>query len=262
MIKITRLLTRIWMPLFVLAIYALLYLPIIIMSAFSFNNATTSYQWTGFTFKWYTSLWSSSEIWSALTNSVMVSGIATFLSLAIGVTVVYSLGRHVSRLTPFFSLPALVPEVVLGVGFLYFFSFFKVPLGLPTLIVAHTLLGLAFAIPLISTRFLELDQYVIDASTDLGASVSQTFFKVVLPFLSPALIAAGLVSWILSFDDFLLSFFCAGTASQTLPLYIYTKVRVGVTPEINALSTLILLVTCIMVSLFFWVQFKTNPEES
>lgn len=261
MIKITRTLAKMWMPLFVFIMYLILYLPIVVMSAFSFNNTSLSYQWKGLTFKWYGALWSSPEIWTSLTNSLIVSGSATFLSLALGVMVVYGLGHRAQRLSPFFSLPVLVPEVVLGVGFLYFFSFFRVPLGLPTLVVAHTLLGLAFAIPLLSSRFMELDQYVIEASTDLGASGTQTFFKIVLPFLSPALIAAGLVSWIVSFDDFLLSFFCAGPSSQTLPLYIYTKVRVGVTPEINALSTLILLVTCMMVFAYFWIQAKTQPEE-
>jgi len=157
-----------------------------------------------------------------------------------------------------FYLPVLIPEIVLAVGFLYLFSFFKIPLGLPTIIIAHTLLGLAYSIPLIHARFAEMAEDMIEASMDLGATQWQTFTRIVVPFLAPALLSAGLLSWIVSFDDFLIAFFCAGSASQTLPLYIYAMVRVGVSPVINALAVVLLVVSCLLVLLYSSISFKSK----
>jgi len=247
---------RLSLPIFVSCVYLLLYLPVIVLVVFSFNDAQMTYNWSGFTTQWYRELFVSDEIWLVLKNSLIVSFVSMCLSLSFGVMVVYSLKERLDRIASLFYVPLLIPEVVLSVGFLYLFSFFGVPLGLPTLIVAHTLLGLAFTVPLIHARFAEMSVDVIEASMDLGASEWQTFVSIVLPFLSPALVASGLLAWVVSFDDFLIAFFCAGSSSQTLPLYIYAMVRVGVSPVINALSVLMLVVSCILVGIYSYITFK------
>ena len=129
---------------------------------------------------------------------------------------------------------------------------------MPTVIVAHTLLGLAYSVPLLHARLSELDENVIEASMDLGATPWQTFVRIVFPFLRPALLSAGLLAWIVSFDDFLIAFFCTGGSSQTLPLYIYAMVRVGVSPVINALSVLMLVLSCLLVLIYSSIKFKSK----
>jgi len=253
-----NLIKRLGLPFLVCGVYLILYLPVIVLIIFSFNDAQMTYNWHGFTTHWYKELFVSQEIWLVLKHSLIVAFASTMLSLLFGVMVVYGLKERLDRFASLFYIPLLVPEIVLSVGFLYLFSFLKVPLGLPTLIVAHTLLGLAFTVPLIHARFAEMRIDVVEASMDLGASEWQTFARVVLPFLSPGLVAAGLLAWIVSFDDFLVAFFCAGSSSQTLPLYIYAMVRVGVSPVINALSVLMLFVSCLLVGIYSSIKFKSK----
>jgi len=131
-----------------------------------------------------------------------------------------------------------------------------VPLGTTTLIVGHTLLGLGYVIPILHARFVELDISLIEASYDLGATQKQTFFSIVLPLLRPALIASGLLVFIISLDDFIISFFCAGASIQTLPLYIFALIRTGASPMVNALSTILLIVSSLLVFLFSFLQIK------
>lgn len=251
-------LRKISLPLLVGFVYLFLYLPIIVLIVFSFNDAQMTYHWHGFTFKWYQELFHSEVIWSVLKNSLIVAGCSTFLSLTLGSMVVYGMKERLNRFAHMFYIPVLIPEIVLSVGFLYLFSFFKIPLGLPTVIVAHTLLGLAYSVPLLHARLAELDEHIIEASLDLGATPWQTFVRIVLPFLSPALLSAGLLTWIVSFDDFLIAFFCTGGSSQTLPLYIYAMVRVGVSPVINALSVLMLVLSCLLVLIYSSIKFKSK----
>lgn len=239
-------------------VYTFLYLPIVVLVLFSFNNAADSYHWHGFTWQWYAQLFHSQEIWQALKNSLIVSSVATCLSILFGIMVVYGAKKYLDYVAHLFYIPILVPEIVISVGFLYLFSSLRIPLGLPTLIVAHTLLGLAFTVPLLHTRFAEMNTNLIEASLDLGASEWQTFVRIILPHLMPAIISAGLLAWIISFDDFLVSFFCAGSASQTLPLYIYARVRVGVSPLINALSTIMLITSFLLVIMYSSLEFKSK----
>jgi spermidine/putrescine transport system permease protein len=246
------------LPMFVGCVYLFLYIPIIVLVIFSFNDAHGTYNWHGFTTKWYVQLLYSDEILFVLKNSLIVAFCATFLSLLFSVMVVYAARGILDRVAHMFYIPILVPEIVLAVGFLYFYSFFHIPLGLPTLIVAHTLLGLAFCVPLIHARFSEMDNNVIEASMDLGATQWQTFTYVVFPFLTPALVSGGLLAWIISFDDFLIAFFCAGSASQTLPLYIYATIRTGVSPMINALSTILLIMSALLVLVYSSIKFQSK----
>ncbi len=231
----------------------------VIIVVFSFNNAAFPYQWVGFSLRWYQELFQSHEILEAFKNSLIVACSASLLSLTLGALFIFFSSHNKLRNTiPLFFGSILIPEIVVAVGLLSLFTLFSIPLGLTTLIASHTILGLGYVIPILSIRFAEIDNSIIEASLDLGASIMQTFFKIILPLLMPALIASGLLVFIISFDDFLISFFCAGTDAQTLPLYIFAMIRTGVSPTINALSTLLLLLSSLFVLIFGSLKTKTR----
>ena len=241
--------------------YLFLYIPIIVLVVFSFNQAAFPSPWVGFTWRWYKELYYCQEVWHALLNSCLVATLATLLSLILGVFfIIYlylSRGEGVRILSLFYG-NLVIPDIVLSVGLLSLFTFFAVPLGIPTLIVAHTILGVGYVIPIVYTRFKEIDYHLTEASLDLGATPLQTFIRIILPLLKPPLIAAGLLIFMLSFDDFVFAYFCAGSSLQTLPLYIFSMIRAGVSPVVNALSTLLLIATSFFVILFCSLQVRVK----
>ncbi|HLJ31153.1 MAG TPA: ABC transporter permease [Candidatus Babeliales bacterium] len=246
-----------FLPIAVTLFYLFLYIPIFVLVLFSFNDNAFTCAWTFFTTHWYEDLFASSEVWYALKNSLVIACTTVFLSLTIGSTLVFFGSRDVvRRLQILFYGSLAMPEIVLAVGLLSLFSFFAVPLGSMTLIVGHTLLGLGYVIPIVYSRFIELDQSLIEASYDLGATQRQTFFSIVLPLLMPALLSSGLLVFIISLDDFIISFFCAGASVQTLPLYIFAVIRTGASPMINALSTIMLMFSSFFVLLFSFLHIR------
>lgn len=241
----------------VAATYLFLYIPIIVLVVFSFNKIAFPYRWEGFSLQWYQELFVSADIWQAVQNSLIVGFSSVALSLVLALLfVIWCSEKDVDGLMGIFYPNLVVPEIVLAVGLLSFFVFFNIPFGLHTLIVGHTLLGLGYAVPIIYNRFHSLNPRIIEASLDLGATYRQTFFKVTLPMLYPALLASGILVFILSLDDFLIAFFCAGTSSQTLSLYIFAMIRSGVSPVINALATLMMVVSGALVIIFCTVKAK------
>lgn len=251
------------LPIIVTAMYLFLYIPIFVLMVFSFNSNSFTCGWTSFTTHWYYDLFASTEVWYALKNSLVIALSSVFLSLTIGSSLIFFGAREsIKRLLVLFYGSLAMPEIVLAVGLLSLFSFFAVPLGAITLIVGHTLLGLGYVIPILHSRFIELDESLIEASYDLGATQRQTFFSIVLPLLMPALVASGLLVFIISLDDFIISFFCAGASVQTLPLYIFAVIRTGASPMINALSTIMLVFSSFFVLLFSWLHIRKtgNPQ--
>lgn len=212
------------------------------------------YEWTGWTTAWYGQLLASWQTWHALLNSLIVAAISVMLSLTMAVMLVYYGSAFLSHLFVIFYGNLIVPEIVLAVGLLGFVSLFSIPLGYITLIAGHTLLGLGYAVPVIYARYQELERQLTEASLDLGATQAQTFFRIILPLLSPALVAAGLLIFVISLDDFLIAFFCASAQTQTLPLYIFSVVRSGGSPMINALSTLLLCFGSVIILLMAFLQ--------
>lgn len=242
---------RLALPFWVSLVYLFLYIPIIILIVFSFNSIAFPYKWHSFSLKWYYELFQADGLWRAAGNSLIVGLLTVALSLLIGLFfVMWNANRKNNYLLSFFYPNLVVPEIILAVGLLSFFIFFSVPLSLGTLVVGHTLLGLGYAIPIIHESYSSIDTRLVEASSDLGATSTQTFFKIILPILKPSLVAAGLLVFILSLDDFLIAFFCAGSDSQTLSLYIYAMIRSGVSPEVNALATLMIVVSSFLVVLF------------
>lgn len=251
--------TRLALPLWVAGTYLFLYIPLFVLVTFSFNSIAFPYRWQGFSLMWYQELFESSALWHAAFNSLQVAISAVLISLTIGLLFVMWNAQSKSRYLPAFFYPNLViPEIVLAVGLLNFFIFFHIPLGLVSLTVAHALLGLGYAIPILQSSFAAIDDRLVEASFDLGATTHQTFFKVILPILMPSLAAAGLLIFILSLDDFLIAFFCAGTSAQTLSLYIFAMIRTGVSPEVNALATLMLVSSSALVALFSSLRARTR----
>jgi spermidine/putrescine transport system permease protein len=233
--------------------YLFLYVPILVLFIFSFNIERFPAPWTQFTLKWYHDLFQDIYLWKAFGNSLIIASSATAISLAAGVGLIFyaAQGGKVGRALGMFYGNLIIPETVLAVSLLSFFTMVNIQLGLVTLVLAHTVLGLGFVVPIVYARYRELDPTLTEASLDLGANPLQTFFKVTLPLLRPTLIMTALLVFILSFDDFILSYFCAGSTAQTLSLYILSMIRTGVSPVVNALSTVLLFLSSLLVLFFF-----------
>lgn len=238
---------------FIAATYLFLYVPIIVLLIFSFNSERFPSPWTAFTLKWYKELFEALYLWKAFANSLIVAVSATFISLLAGIFLIFyaSQGGRIGKMLPLFYGNIIIPETVLAVSLLSFFSSINIPLGLTTLILAHTVLAMGLVVPILYARFQELDTRLTEASLVLGASPTQTFLKVTLPMLRPTLLTAGLLVFIISFDDFILSYFCAGSTTQTLSLYILSMLRTGVSPIVNALSAVLLFLSSFFVLFFF-----------
>ena len=244
----------------VAATYIFLYVPIVVLLVFSFNSEAFPAPWKEFTLRWYRELFTTVHLWNAFTNSLIVAIFATTISLLIGIFLIFyaAQGGRIGKFLVLFYGNLVIPETVLAVSLLGFFSLISIPLGITTLILAHSILGLGFVIPIVYASFLELDQRLTEASLVLGATKVQTFFKVTLPLLRPSLIATGLLVFIISFDDFILSYFCAGSSSQTLSLYILSMLRSGISPIVNALSAVLLVLSCLLVLAFFSLKTRTR----
>jgi spermidine/putrescine transport system permease protein len=233
--------------------YLFLWLPIVVLLTFSFNSEVFPAPWKSFTFKWYVELIHSVYLWKAVVQSLIIALSSTFISSLMGIFLIFFVaqgGRFGKYLNLFYG-SIIIPETVLGVSLLGFFGLASISLGLATLIVGHTILGLGFVIPLVYARYLELDQKLTEASLALGATPLQTFFKVTLPLLKPSLISSGLLVFIISFDDFILTYFCSGSSTQTLSLYILSMIRSGISPVMNALSALLLFISSALVIAYF-----------
>lgn len=241
-----------FMTAFILFMYFVLYLPIIVMVIFSFNDGPFPAPWVGFSTKWYVELFHSTALWTAFCNSVIVAICSTALTLVMSMGLIYYQSSRNKKFPWSFIFygTVFVPEIVLAIGLLSFLSLCSIPLGLPALIAGHTVLGLGYAVPIMYAAYASLDPRLSEASLDLGATKGETFWKVTLPLLKPALVVSGLLVFILSFDDFILSFFCAGSEAQTLSLYIYSMIRQGISPVINALSTILLALSSLLVGIF------------
>ncbi|MFC1894477.1 ABC transporter permease [Candidatus Dependentiae bacterium] len=240
----------IFIPLIVCVAYLFLYLPMIVLVVFSFNDSPVALKWAGFSLRWYKNFFNSPEIINALKVSAIVASCATILSVLLGTFfVLSSRWWKVKFLYNLFYTNVILPDIILAVSVLSIFSFFKIPLGYSSLIAGHTVIGLGFVIPIIKARFMELDPALTEASLDLGAGYIQTFIKIVLPLLAPALIASSLLVFTLSLDDFLIAFFCSSPEVQTLSVYVYSMIKSFVDPTINAVSTCLLIASSILVLL-------------
>jgi spermidine/putrescine transport system permease protein len=227
---------------------AFFYLPVLLLVANSFNPARYSSRWQGFSLVWYRRLFESPEIWKALKNTLIIAVSVTAVAAVLGTAAAYALHRYgASRLQKVhYTLiyqPLVVPEILMGISLLMAFVAAGVPLGLFTIFLAHVTFCVSFVAMTVLGRLQDFDFSIIEAARDLGASPWQSTRKVLLPVLMPGIVAGALLAFTLSIDDFVITFFVAGPGSTTLPLRIYSMIKYGAPPMINALSTLLLAVT-------------------
>lgn len=240
-------------PLIVLiAVIAFLYLPIVVLTTNSFNASRFGGTWEGFTLKWYSHLLLDNQVWVAFANSLFIAAAATLASCVIGTTAALSLHRWNSRLQAFhYSLiytPLVIPEILMGISLLLSFTAVGIDCGLHTIFIAHTTFCVSYVTMTVLSRLQDFDDSLIEAARDLGANAWTSFIKVQLPLLLPGIISGGLLAFTLSIDDFVITFFVAGPGSSTLPLKVYSMIKHSPKlPVINCLSSVMLLLTCVLV---------------
>lgn len=231
-------------------VLAALYLPILVMMAFSFNDSPYSLKWTGFTLDWYRSLRDNAVIRHELGNTLLLAGLSTVLATVLGTMAALAARNNFrgKRLyAALIALPVMVPDIVLAISMLALFDLLSIRLSLATAVVAHTTFNLSYVAIVVSTRLQGLDQTLELAAQDLGATPVRAFWKVTLPAILPGVASGSVLAFTLSFDDFVITYFTTGPGSGTLPMRIYSLVRFKVTPEINALSTVILVASLALI---------------
>lgn len=230
--------------------YLFLYVPLLLLILYSFNNSRVNVEWVGFTLHWYKVLFSDIQLMDAALNSLIIAVIASSVSIVLGTLAGISLHKYKLRLLPGLVLiPIAAPELLVGVSLLLFFLMINFTLGLPSIALAHIAFCTSFVAIAVKSRMHGMDDSIIDAARDLGATPFKAFWLILLPTIFPGIIAGGLMAFTLSIDDFVITFFTAGVGSSTLPLAIYSMLKMGVTPEVNAASTMIILVTLILMAI-------------
>ena len=234
-------------------IYLFFYIPIMVLIIYSFNQAQFSLVWHGFTWQWYQELFEDRALWIATWHSVLLGFLAASFATMIGLLAAVSLYRYRffgrQFLNALVFILILSPEIVMGVSLLMLFTLLNLPLGFTSLLLAHISFCIPFVIVTLYSRLVALDKNIFDAAHDLGAKDFLILRRIILPLLAPALFAAWLLSFTLSLDDVIISYFVTGPEFEILPLKIYSMVRSGVKPEINALCTVLFTVTFFLIAL-------------
>jgi spermidine/putrescine transport system permease protein len=253
-----------WMRSWVGTVLLFLYAPLIVLMIFSFNNSKANVVWKGFTTKYYAKLFANDELIEALFNSLTIAALATVISLILGALAAVMLWRFRFPLKGVvegtMSLPIIVPEICLGVAFLIFFARIGWPTDLPwplnlsAITIAHVTFCFPFVAMVVRSRLATFNKEQEEAAKDLGASEWQAFRDVLLPHIRPALIAGALLAFTLSLDDFVITFFTSGPDTLTFPVKVYSMVRFSVTPEVNAASTMLIVLTIALTAIALKVQ--------
>jgi spermidine/putrescine transport system permease protein len=232
-------------------IFVFLYAPILVLVLFSFNSSKSTQVWTGFSTMWYGELLRDETVLAAFKTSMIVGVSATAIATVIGTLTALALSRYRFRGKTFADsaiyAATVMPEIVVGVSLLIFFVAIQFTLGITTIVIAHVAFTISFVTIVVRARLSGMDRSVEEAAQDLGANPIQTFLRVTLPLILPGVMAGALLAFTLSFDDFVITFFVAGVGSSTLPLEIYSMVKFGPSPVINALSTVVLIVTMVLI---------------
>jgi len=231
-------------------VYIFLYLPIAILVVFSFNKARINAVWAGFTLDWYRKMLADTSMLNALKISLIVGLASTFVSTIIGTLTAFSMtrfnffGKRV--FDSILQMPIIAPDIVMGISLLIFFAFIRFTLGVVSIIAAHIAFNISFVALVVRARLQGYDRTLDEAAMDLGANPFQTFMRVTFPLILPGVIGGALIAFTLSFDDYLITSFVAGVGATTLPIKVYSMMKFGVNPEVNALSTLILFFTTVI----------------
>lgn len=230
-------------------VYLFLYLPLLVVMLFSFNDSRLNAEWVGFTLKWYQQLFNNPDMLRAALNSLIIASISAVLSGFLGTLAGVAMHRFRQKwLSALVLGPVAMPDILIGVSLLLMFMLFNVTLGTVSIILAHVSFSIGFVALAVQSRMAGMDDSLLEAARDLGASPWQSFRLITLPLLLPGIIAGMMMAFTLSIDDFVVTFFTAGVGSTTLPLEIYSMVKIAVTPEVNAVSTLLMLLTLVLIA--------------
>lgn len=244
-------------------VYVFLYAPIAILVLFSFNKTSQTAVWQGFTLEWYRSLAGNALILTAVRNSLVVGAVATTIATVFGTLAALALGRYEFRgkvLTRnLLYLPIIIPEIVVGAALVTFFGVVGLRLSLTTVVLAHVVFSVSYVAIVVRARLSGFDRSLEEAALDLGARPVQTFWRVTLPLILPGIVSGALLVFTVSIDDYVITSFVAGVGATTLPLQIYSMLKVGVTPEVNAVSTLLLVLTILLITVAQRLQ-QPPPE--
>lgn len=278
---ISRFLGQVYLRLNAVFAYVFLYLPILILIVYSFNASRLNAVWRGFTLDWYRNLFTGAAstspsaidmvIWPALRNSLLVACVSTLVATILGTMLALALERFRfpgrRAVEALVLAPIVIPEISMGISLLVFFSLafqllqtltgFRLVLSLYTVIISHIAFSISFVVVIVRSRIAQLDPALEEAAWDLGASEWQTFWRVTAPLIASAVLSAALLAFTLSLDNFVTTFFVAGVGATTLPIYVYGLIKFSVSPAINAISSLIVLISLVLVSASVLVQGKS-----
>ncbi len=241
-----------WLRIYTFLVYVFIYVPILILIIFSFNTMKLNLHWEGFTLSWYNVLFHDQQILLATRNTLMIAIVSTLVATLIGTMAALAMQRYrfpgYSASETMMYIPIVIPEVVMGISLLVFFGLIKFQLGLVTITLSHIAFNVPFVALVVRARLHGYDNSIDEAAMDLGADELTTFWRVTLPTIMPGVLSGAMLALTLSLDDYVITYFTAGPGSTTLPLRIYSMVRFIVTPEINALSTLWVLIVFVILA--------------
>lgn len=246
---------------FVILVYAFLFLPIIILVIYSFNSSSMNIIFEKFTFSWYKELFNNSDLISSFINTLIVAGVSTIISTIVGTISAYGLYKYEfpfkKLINGLIYIPIVIPEIVLGISLLSIFTLMKLELSLFTIILSHIAFSIPFVIVSVRSTLSKETKYLEEAGRDLGAGDFIIFKEIIMPIIWPSIVSGATLAFTLSLDDVVISYFTAGPGSNTLPLYIYSMIKTGITPDVNALSTLLMLfVLVILISVTIYQSRK------
>ncbi len=255
---------KLWMRALLLATFVFLYAPILTLMAFSFNNSRRNIVWNGFTLKYYERAWNNDSLIQAFSNSLTIAFLSTIISTVLGAMVALLLWRFRFPGKPAYegamALPIVIPEICMGVAMLAFFARIGWPSDLPwpvnlgAITIAHISFSFPFVAVIVRARLANFNRELEEAAKDLGATEWQTLRDVVIPYMRPGLVAGALLAFTLSLDDFVITFFTAGPNTVTFPVKVYSMVRFSVTPEVNAASSVLIVITLVITTIGLWLQ--------
>lgn len=246
-------------------VFIFLFLPILVLIIFSFNTSDLNIMFEGFTFKWYWELFNNSMLLEAFGNTILIAVISTVISTVIGTISAYALKKFDFPLKKFINellyIPIVIPEIVLGISLLCIYAFMKIELGMGTLILSHIAFSIPFVIINVNSVMDGMNPNLEEAASDLGASKLQAFFFVVLPSLMPGIFSGAQLAFTLSLDDVVISYFTAGPESNTLPLQVFSMIKTGITPDVNALITILLLIIFVSLNIPLILSLRKMRKE-
>lgn len=251
-----------WSNLYLAIMILLMYFPLVMVVIFSFNESRLSASFTGFSLKWYEILANDRDLKEALLNSILLGGLSCGISAVIGTLGAVGMARvkykSKGMMEYLSTIPIMIPEIILGMVFLVFFSMLNLPFGMITLVIAHTTFCIPYIFMMVKARLVGIDKSLEEAARDLGAGPIRTFFDITMPLIAPAVLSGSLLAFAMSFDDVVISIFVNGPRLNTLPVKVYAQLKTGVTPEINALCTIILAVIILVLGLSSLIAKKTQ----